>query len=80
MKLNRCSCGAMPQIIINRNPYKPNGCYVGKVVCNKCKAKTREYGLSSMNREFLIEKWNKGYIISIDEQKTFWEDFYGRIL
>ena len=67
MELNKCSCGATPKIIINRNPYEPNGCYVGKVVCNNCNAQTFEYGLLDMNREFLIKRWNEGSIYFIDE-------------
>ena len=59
MKLNKCSCGAMPKIIIHRNPYEPNGCYVGKVVCKNCKVQTSEYGLSDMNKDFLIRRWNE---------------------
>ena len=70
MELNKCTCGATPRIIINRNPYEPNGCYVGKVVCDKCKTRTHEYGLSSINKEFLIKKWNDGNVYSIDEFKN----------
>ena len=69
MELNRCKCGAIPEIIINRNPYEPSGCYVGKVVCNNCKAQTPEYGLLNMNKEFLISRWNKGIIFYIDDLK-----------
>ena len=67
MELNKCSCGATPEIIINRNLYEPKGCYVGKVVCKNCKAQTLEYGLFDVDREFLIKRWNEDNIYFIDE-------------
>lgn len=70
MELNKCSCGAIPKIIIKRNIFIPDWRYAGKVVCKNCGAQTSTYGMSNKDREFLIERWNRGYVLIIDEYRN----------
>ena len=57
-ELKPCKCGKIPRIIIDRNPYEPTGCFVGRVVCD-CGEHTSNYGLVDKNEQFLINAWNR---------------------
>ncbi len=57
-ELKPCKCGKIPRIIIRRNPYEPNGIFVGRVVC-VCGERTSDYGLVDKNEQFLINAWNR---------------------